>query len=274
MDDASAAPVSAAPGKPPATLEFLPAGDEDDDSSQKQQQPTPPATPPLEASAGPDVTDLLLKIDALEAKVKALERKNGDLVGEKQQLSAQVGRLGETLETVQGERDDARRDLDALRRESDGLRRDNADMKRILDALGIDLAEQLEQLRDEKSANERLSSEAAKLKRETDNLRNREEQQEFCDIGAMELAVKAEDVEAMEYELQQIRYGGMLEDHQKAALSRTVAQLDSFLTGLVDRLRDRTFATPTLESQRLSLIQDAASLHGRALLVGHQVDMA
>jgi hypothetical protein len=101
------------------------------------------------------------------------------------------------------------------------------------------------------------------------------DQQEFCDLASMELVVKSEDVDAIEYELQQIRYsGGFLSNSEKAAILGTTAQLDDFLNKLVTRLQQQRFFTPTLESQRLNLLNEAGALHGRSLLCVHQIDMS
>ena len=219
----------------------------------------------------------------LQLRIEALEREVAELKSDKQKLTSKVtdaashiSQLLDDLEAVRNERDTAARQLESKTAELEVSDRDRSNMKRILDALNIDVEQQLKLLEGERSRATQLASEADRLRGETDHLRGVQQQLEYAEMAAMELRFRGEDLDQME----EIVYK-LVVSSTRTAFGATAAQppelrsrlaqckedterLDAGFRHVVDTLKDRKFATANLESQRLSLLGDAIGLSSRA----------
>jgi hypothetical protein len=226
--------------------------------------------PPHVCNCAAENTDLKLKIEALESELQKMKYVNDRLhktAASNKELMLKV--CGE-LEKCQSELDDARQGLDATKKVLEGRDKECAGMKQILDALNINVEEQLAMLSDEKLRNAALSGQANRLRDKTNELEEAAAQQEYCEMASMELLVKTEDMEAVDNELNALRYGRQMQPDYRSAVTRsctdTIHQLEVFLDVVVAKLESGVFATSNLESQRLTLLGDAATLNARALI--------
>lgn len=243
------------------------------------------ATAPLQPTAStlgdnggtspvPDNTDLLLRIEALESELAAMRANAVTMKDRLDKADARGNRLQDALEATGKERDDAFQTIDELKVRLTKSDKENSDMKRILDALNIDVEEQLAMLNNERQRNSALSEEARRLQGETSYLKEAQAQQEFCDMAMSELVVKGEDMEVVENEVVAIRFSrapGDITEATRISCLQTVDQLDQFLEDLINQLRPRTFATGNLETYRLNVISDASELHARAMIAKHRL---
>ncbi|EPY43459.1 hypothetical protein AGDE_00462 [Angomonas deanei] len=152
----------------------------------------------------------------------------------------------------------------------DTLRRENALMHSALNDMNVDLHAYRSKLMARESENKQLEAEAAKLKIKTSRLLTTAEQQEFCDMGEVELVMKAEDVAAMGDDLRKCatyRDVVLIEKKQKL-ISRDLKRLKRFSNVMLQLLQLRPrFNTANLESRRLNMLQSLADLTGRMEVV-------
>ncbi|EPY36843.1 hypothetical protein STCU_00379 [Strigomonas culicis] len=139
-------------------------------------------------------------------------------------------------------------------------------MRRVLEDLNVDVHAYASKLEAERCRTEKLEKEAAALKLKTSDLVTNAEQQEFCDMGEVELSLKAEEANALAADLQQWSHyqDPRLIEKKAEFLRRDVHRLQKFQRVLLYLLQLRPcFNTGTLESRRLNMLQSLEELTGR-----------
>jgi hypothetical protein len=214
----------------------------------------------------PGAAELELRILSLEMELKSVRDELRKRIELHREDERKLSHLQERTESLQDQNDSLQKECDALRMRLETSERRGAEMKRILDALNIDVEEQLELERQRTAA---ASSEASVLRGRNDELREAQSQQEFLDLATAELMFKSEDMEALENEVLAIRFSNRPEDELlplRQSCSGALTELDKFIDHVLSRISDRRFATANLETMRLNVISEAVELQGRVMV--------
>ena len=200
----------------------------------------------------------------LKPKVILLKKANASVdagAAREKELAKKVDAVSMRYEEAREQADASAAEAEELRRRLAETERRAADMKRILDALNIDVEEQLAEMR--RRADE-AGAEASRLKSQKDELLEAQGQQEFLDLANAELFVKTEDVDAIEQDVLAIRFEAAADPvRMRASCIETLQQLDDFVEHVISKLDGRRFANANLESSRLNVLGDVTALQSR-----------
>lgn len=245
-----------------------------------------PVRPPIEtcdvgvtALVGKSDAELQKEIDDVQSHVKLLMSKSATLNKSVTDANDRIAKLNDLLEEVQTAKDNALQERDSqllllgskdreiaqLRDKLNTQSEENEFLKRIMAELDVNLSDFRHLLSGEKQRAEELASEAEGLRQNNYVMRKTAEQQEFVEMASMELLVKSEDMEAVE---QDLRIMATLPTEEIFLRKRdhclqTLRQLVAFLDHLTGQLTGQSFNTGNLESRRLQLLTESATLRAR-----------
>nr|CCC51033.1 hypothetical protein TVY486_1000870 [Trypanosoma vivax Y486] len=134
-------------------------------------------------------------------------------------------------------------------------RDNNVIMRRLLESVNFDLDKYIVATAQKAAENQKLQEEAA-------DIRQTVSQVEFCDMAKNEIRVKWEDLRTLEAEVRRMNAlnDDNLIERKRSILLHSYRKLHRFGKDLIDALgNDTRFNTGSLESQRLTLIDDAST---------------
>lgn len=173
-------------------------------------------------------------------------------------------RLDELLDKSRNERDDSKQELDALKLVLDSIRKENQAMREVLTEMNVDMETYMSNLERQKRINSKLTQETESLKDQAAKLASTVEQQEFLEMGAIELAIRNEELEEIEQALEEVQnfYDPELIAKKRNHIAKGIRSIGTFCQKILSMCQVRPrFNTGTLESQRLNLLQGTAELY-------------